>query len=123
MQDAASDNGDRTTTNSSSRHTPQSITTRASIFQELRTGLESSKQSLRSSIDFISTQIQTAKEHYNSRIAQRSGNALEPREVHPRMPWHDVQASVTGLAARDVAAHFVQVIFFLLVGMSKTQYF
>ena len=43
-------------------------------------------------------------------VAQKkAGNTLEPREVYPRMPWHDVQASVTGLVARDCASHFVQV--------------
>lgn len=69
-----------------------------------------SKSSIRSSIEFISSQIQTAKEHYNSVVAQKKGgNTLEPRELYPRMPWHDVQASVTGLAARDCASHFVQV--------------
>lgn len=85
--------------------------TRSSIYSEFKTTLESSKNSLYSSIDFITTQIQTAKEHYNSRVAMKSGNALDPREVYPRMPWHDIQASVTGLVARDIASHFVQVRF------------
>ena len=34
---------------------------------------------------------------------------VEPRDLYPRMPWHDVQACVSGLTARDCAAHFVQV--------------
>lgn len=116
--DAASDGGG-TNTNSSNRTTPlgSSIShnsSRASIFNDLRSGfdagLETSKTSLRSSIEFITAQIQTAKEHYNSVVAQKKvTNTLEPRELYPRMPWHDVQASVTGLAARDCAAHFVQV--------------
>ena len=83
--------------------------TSSSLYNDLKSGLEVSKNSLRSSIEFITSQIQTAKEHYNSRIAQKSGTALEPREVYPRMPWHDLQASVTGLVARDIASHFVQV--------------
>lgn len=36
--------------------------------------------------------------------------STEPRDLYPRMPWHDVQASVSGLTARDCAAHFVQVL-------------
>jgi hypothetical protein len=35
--------------------------------------------------------------------------AVETREAYPRMPWHDLQACVAGSAARDVAAHFIQV--------------
>jgi hypothetical protein len=30
------------------------------------------------------------------------------RDLYPRMPWHDVHCSVTGLAARDIAMHFIQ---------------
>ena len=99
---------------SSNSNLNSSSTSRASIFNDLRSGLETgivaSKSSIRSSIEFISSQIQTAKEHYNSVVAQKkAGNTLEPRELYPRMPWHDVQASVTGLVARDCASHFVQV--------------
>jgi len=121
--DAASDSGG-TNTNSSNRTTPMGSSTshstsRASIFNDLKSGfdagLETSKTSLRSSIEFITAQIQTAKEHYNSVVAQKKvSNSLEPREIYPRMPWHDVQASVTGLVARDCAAHFVQVSALLL---------
>ena len=34
---------------------------------------------------------------------------MEIRETYPRMPWNDVQASISGSAARDVASHIVQV--------------
>lgn len=34
---------------------------------------------------------------------------IELRETHPRMPWHDCHAAVSGAAARDVASHFIQV--------------
>ena len=34
---------------------------------------------------------------------------LPIRETHPRMPWHDLHAAVSGVAARDVASHFIQV--------------
>ena len=30
------------------------------------------------------------------------------RMTTPRMPWHDIGLSVTGLPARDVARHFIQ---------------
>jgi len=30
------------------------------------------------------------------------------REQTPRMPWHDIGVMVQGLAARDVARHFIQ---------------
>ena len=30
------------------------------------------------------------------------------RNVHPRMPWHDIAAVVYGAAARDVGRHFIQ---------------
>jgi hypothetical protein len=35
--------------------------------------------------------------------------AYELRELFPRTGWHDAHASVNGLAARDIASHFVQV--------------
>ncbi|KAG1656449.1 Phospholipase D1 [Nymphon striatum] len=33
---------------------------------------------------------------------------LVDRHVTPRMPWHDIGVMVTGIAARDVARHFIQ---------------
>ena len=82
---------------------------RSSMYEEFKAGLESSKASIRSSLEYIGAQIQTAKELYTRHLQQKAMGALEPREVYPRMPWHDVQASVTGLVARDVASHFIQV--------------
>jgi hypothetical protein len=82
---------------------------RLSFYNNIQAGLETSKNTIRSSLEFIGTQIQTAKEMYIQRVQQRAGGGLEPREVYPRMPWHDVQASVSGLVARDVASHFIQV--------------
>lgn len=38
-----------------------------------------------------------------------TADSLELRDMIPRMPWHDVTASFSGTAARDVAAHFIQV--------------
>jgi hypothetical protein len=31
------------------------------------------------------------------------------RDMVPRMPWHDIHAFVGGIAARDIASHFIQV--------------
>ena len=33
---------------------------------------------------------------------------VECRDMYPRTGWHDVHCCVTGISARDVAAHFVQ---------------
>ncbi|XP_064618688.1 phospholipase D1-like [Lineus longissimus] len=33
---------------------------------------------------------------------------LIDRRVHPRTPWHDIAAVVTGAAARDLSRHFIQ---------------
>ena len=30
------------------------------------------------------------------------------RNVHPRMPWHDIAVCVYGQPARDAARHFIQ---------------
>lgn len=30
------------------------------------------------------------------------------RQTTPRLPWHDIGATVIGAAARDVARHFIQ---------------
>lgn len=31
------------------------------------------------------------------------------RELYPRLGWHDVHTKVTGLVARDISSHFIQV--------------
>ena len=33
---------------------------------------------------------------------------LMDRDVHQRMPWHDIASCVYGEAARDTARHFIQ---------------
>jgi phosphatidylserine/phosphatidylglycerophosphate/cardiolipin synthase-like enzyme len=35
----------------------------------------------------------------------------EQRDLYPRMAWHDIHSAVSGGVARDVASHFVQVIY------------
>ena len=30
------------------------------------------------------------------------------RNIHPRMPWHDIALCVYGQPARDLARHFIQ---------------
>jgi phosphatidylserine/phosphatidylglycerophosphate/cardiolipin synthase-like enzyme len=60
-----------------------------------------------SSIQALSTQIKTVDESIRTQIRTQM---YPTRELYPRMPWHDVQACVTGIPARDLAAHFVQVL-------------
>lgn len=56
--------------------------------------------------DTINTHIETLKA---GAINSRREANRPLREMIPRMPWHDVHASVSGVAARDLASHFVQV--------------
>jgi hypothetical protein len=55
--------------------------------------------------DTINTHIETLK---SGAVTRREGNR-PVREMIPRMPWHDIHASVSGVVARDLSAHFVQV--------------
>ncbi len=53
------------------------------------------------------------KEYYNPIIKEfvnvnRPMEDLIDRTAVPRMPWHDVQCSVAGVAAMDVAMHFIE---------------
>lgn len=49
------------------------------------------------------------REQYQGRTTVKRAATLEPRDMYPRMPWHDLQCAVTGTVARDAASHFVQV--------------
>ena len=70
------------------------------------------KESWRTMLESIGNLSDTVKANFDT---MRSEMALERvrldeiREGIPRMPWHDIQACVTGVAARDIAAHFVLV--------------
>lgn len=59
--------------------------------------------------DSITNAIMNATLPGTNKITTKKINALESRDLHPRMPWHDIQCSISGLIARDVASHFVQV--------------
>ena len=50
-------------------------------------------------------------------------NGLEARDIYPRMPWHDLQCAISGLVARDVAAHFVQVLLLLITTTLLLHYY
>jgi len=80
------------------------------------TGSERSGTSTSSSVSSktnsnISSLFNNFKDAVLSKVTAKKQkcNALEAREIYPRMPWHDLQCAVSGLVARDVAAHFVQV--------------
>eukprot|EP00658_Telonema_sp_P-2_P032179 TRINITY_DN23890_c0_g1_i1.p1 TRINITY_DN23890_c0_g1~~TRINITY_DN23890_c0_g1_i1.p1 ORF type:complete len:413 (+),score=58.17 TRINITY_DN23890_c0_g1_i1:151-1389(+) len=47
------------------------------------------------------------QEFFEVQLADQDPPLID-RRAQPRMPWHDVAFSVTGLAARDAALHFVQ---------------
>lgn len=80
---------------------------------------------LRSMVDGVASFIDKAdnilKEYNqsNKRHRVKKSALWEKRDVYPRMPWHDVQAGVSGVAARDLAYHFIQVISCLLVYWSR----
>ena len=94
---------------SKSKTSELSITSGITVNTATNTIMSSTTQKI---FDSISTVIKTASNGVSgTKIATKRANALEPRDVHPRMPWHDIQCSVSGLVARDVASHFVQVLF------------
>lgn len=45
------------------------------------------------------------------RPEKRKVDEVNVRDLYPRMPWHDIHACVSGLPVRDIAAHFIQVLF------------
>lgn len=72
-------------------------------------GLQQSRSTLAQTVDYFSTQFRVYKEQVSSfQRATKKASSLEQRDLFPRMPWHDVQAAISGSAARDLAAHFVQ---------------
>mgnify|MGYP003386669835 FL=1 len=55
--------------------------------------------------DKISSWIKGISDAFEDKNVKIPNSQL--REQYPRMPWHDVHASVAGLPARDLGAHFV----------------
>lgn len=55
--------------------------------------------------DKISSWLKGISEAFEDKNTKITNSQL--REQYPRMPWHDVHSSVTGLPARDLGAHFV----------------
>lgn len=67
-----------------------------------------------SNIDVVGSLTETINTHFESLKEMQNLSAKTPvqrpmREVMPRMPWHDIHACVSSMAAKDLAAHFVQV--------------
>lgn len=50
----------------------------------------------------------TGKGAAGESVAQLRPRRGVMRDMFPRMPWHDIQAYVGGLAARDISSHFIQ---------------
>eukprot|EP00602_Paraphysomonas_sp_CaronLab_P005081 CAMPEP_0185033702 /NCGR_PEP_ID=MMETSP1103-20130426/22923_1 /TAXON_ID=36769 /ORGANISM="Paraphysomonas bandaiensis, Strain Caron Lab Isolate" /LENGTH=1391 /DNA_ID=CAMNT_0027570077 /DNA_START=374 /DNA_END=4549 /DNA_ORIENTATION=- len=59
-------------------------------------------QSIQSFSDNMTVKIE------KMRLESRKFDDHQIRELYPRMPWHDIHGCITGLPARDLAAHFVQ---------------
>lgn len=65
-------------------------------------------------MDFMASSFTGAASQIKSLTAtqkkgkSRHGQEFEARDAFPRMPWHDLEASISGAAVRDVASHFVQ---------------
>lgn len=66
---------------------------------------------LKSISEFSETFTAPSKTPVSLAVQRRHGTA---RDMFPRMPWHDVHTFVGGAAARDVAAHYIQVNFLFL---------
>lgn len=73
-----------------------------------RTGKKSSRGSIMDSFKYFSDQIKQLHEHHTTTRTTKKTGSLEPRDMYPRMAWHDLQCAVTGRVARDVASHFIQ---------------
>jgi len=89
------------------------------VVQSIRSSVQSATTTISSSISTVSDAVcsftSQAQSMINSYVEQtyttkklKTSSYWETRDMYPRMGWHDVQAVVSGQAARDVAAHFVQ---------------
>lgn len=81
------------------------------VDQTISGGSSSSSSSSTSEIR-QSSSMWPGKDYYNVLIRdfcnlEEPAEDLLDRSVHPRMPWQDVHCSVGGVAARDVARHFI----------------
>jgi len=86
---------------------------RTSLYS-VSTGVSSSLNSVSDVVTSFTSQAQSVitsyvGQTYNTKKLKTS-HYWGARDLYPRMPWHDVQAVVSGPAARDVATHFIQVI-------------
>lgn len=89
---------------------------RSSMVSTIMKGYSSTKSSITAFSDVVMSSISQAKaavdsyaEQYITSKKLKNSNFWEARDLYPRMGWHDVQAGISGRAARDVASHFVQV--------------
>lgn len=92
-----------------------------------------------SSIEYVTKASGSTFEYFSnsisgvaSQLAQASTSKVKKhrvdemdviREAYPRMAWHDLQAAITGEAARDVASHFVQVFFVEITNKQNIEFY
>jgi hypothetical protein len=90
------------------------------FMEQLRTSVRNATSEITSSFYSVTERVSSftsqAQSFINNYVEQtyttkkmKASNYWETRDMYPRMGWHDVQAVVSGNAARDVASHFVQV--------------
>jgi hypothetical protein len=62
------------------------------------------------SFQYVSTATSTQLGAAIVRLARPPDSAPHMlRDMYPRQPWHDIHTKLTGIPARDIASHFVQV--------------
>lgn len=112
---------------------PDKSTARSSIYDSFKrlsmsqssisSGVSSSVSYLSDQFKSYSSQATTIIKNYRDQMQTvkklKKSGYWETRDLYPRIAWHDVQAVISGSAARDVASHFIQVkVFYFLFMIS-----
>lgn len=88
-----------------------SAVSRNSILDSLSSAATNVSSTLGTFTENASFMLQSYIGGIQTKKSLKSLSTLEPREVYPRMGWHDIHCAINGRLARDVASHFVQVSF------------
>eukprot|EP00981_Chlorochromonas_danica_P012554 scaffold5146_cov164-Ochromonas_danica.AAC.3 len=86
---------------------PSSVS-RNSILDSLSSAATNVTSTLGTFTENASFMLQSYIGGIQTKKSLKSLSALEPRELYPRMGWHDIHCAINGRLARDVASHFVQ---------------